>query len=64
MDAFTHGLFLGKIPYAKSGTGPKKAVIFQGSIDLILSIALDPGKRDLTQSATLDSIVVDSGHTF
>nr|MDO8087250.1 alpha/beta hydrolase [Candidatus Sigynarchaeum springense] len=42
--SFAHGIFLGKIPYAKSGTGPKKAVIFPGSMDLILSLALDPRK--------------------
>jgi pimeloyl-ACP methyl ester carboxylesterase len=44
MDAFMHGLLLGKIPYAKSGTGPKKAVLLPGSIDLILSVALNPEK--------------------
>ncbi len=44
MEIFTHGLFLGKIPYAKGGTGPKKAVILPGSMDLILSVALNPAK--------------------
>jgi pimeloyl-ACP methyl ester carboxylesterase len=44
MDAFTHGLFLEKIPYAKNGTGTKTAVIFPGTMDLILSLALDPAK--------------------
>jgi pimeloyl-ACP methyl ester carboxylesterase len=44
MVDFSYGLFLGKIPYTKSGTGPKKAVILPGSMDLILSIALNPAK--------------------
>ncbi len=42
MDESTQGLFLGKIPYATGGTGPKKAVVLPGSIDLILSVALNP----------------------
>jgi pimeloyl-ACP methyl ester carboxylesterase len=44
MASFNHGFFLGKIPYAKSGTGTKKAVVFQGSLDLIMSLAADPAK--------------------
>lgn len=40
MVAFETGFFLNKIPYVKFGQGPKKVVVFQGSMALILKIGV------------------------
>ncbi len=40
MVSYESGFFLNKIPYAKFGQGPKKVVVFQGSMALILKIGV------------------------
>ncbi len=40
MVSFESGFFLNKIPYVKFGDGPKKVVMFQGSMALMLKIGV------------------------
>ncbi len=56
MVKFESGFFLDKIPYVKFGQGPKKVVLFQGSIALILKIgvSLKGEVKDMAKYLTPD----------